>query len=124
MCSMTISPTADQHLKQLLRSGDKGIEKKLFTLADAASPSTSGPFDETSCHIKGMAPDLKLVRRRRIGNHRVFYTGYHTQCSYWAFYIKQNKKRGVDDELDPTFQNKLRAALGDTATPRLIPKPR
>lgn len=123
MCSMTISPTADQHLKELVRSGEKKVEKKLFTLANVASSTTAGPFDETTCHIKGMAPDLKLVRRRRIGNHRVFYTGYHTQCSYWTFYIKQNKRKGVDDELDPPFQDKLRAALRDTATPRVIPKP-
>ena len=120
---MTISPTADGHLQELFRSGDKKIEKKLFDLAAAASITTEGPLDETACHIRGMASDLKLVRRRRLGNHRVFYTGYHTQCSYWTFYIKKNKKKGVDDELDPAFQNKLRSALQDAATPRIIPKP-
>ncbi|MEK6410804.1 MAG: hypothetical protein AABN34_28100 [Acidobacteriota bacterium] len=122
---MTISPTADRHLKDLARSGDnKLIEKKLFTFADAASATESGPLDESGCHLKGLAADLKPVRRRRIGHHRVFFAGYHTQCLYWTFYIKKHKKKGVDDELDPAFQDKLRAALGDTAQPRLMSKPK
>jgi hypothetical protein len=124
VCSIAINRTADRNLNDLARSGDKKlIEKKLLDFASAASPTQPGPFDETSCHIKGLPADLKLVRRRRMGSHRVFFTGYHTQCAYWTFYIKKNKKKGVDDELDPTFHDKLRTALGDT-TKRVIERPK
>lgn len=122
MCSITINQTADRNLNDLAHSGDKKlIERKLTDFASVASVTQPGPFDETSCHIKGLPADLKLVRRRRMGSHRIFFTGYHTQCSYWTFYIKKNKKKGVDDELNPAFQDKLRAALSDT-TKRLVEK--
>lgn len=124
MCSITINRTADHNLNDLARSGDKKlIEKKLVDFSSVASTTQPGPLDETSCHIKGLPPDLRLVRRRRMGSHRIFFTGYHTQCSYRTFYIKKNKKKGVDDELDPAFHDKLRTALSDTAKRPLV-KPR
>ena len=114
MCSIFRNKTADEHLVQLGRSNKKckeKMEKKLVDFAKAASIHQAGPLDDTSCHLKDFPHDLKSVRRRRIGRHRVFYTGQHTKCSYELFYIKLNKKQGVEDEKDPRFQDTLRGAL-------------
>ena len=60
-----------------------------------------------------MPPDLREIRKTTIGRHRLFFTGYHTQCRYVAFYLKRFKQYGVNDEDDKAFQNILRRALED-----------
>jgi len=114
MCSISINQTVDAQLTAL---GDakkrKKLKKRVFRLADEAKTDISGALDLTSCHIKRMPPDLREIRKTTIGRHRLFFTGYHTQCRYVAFYLKRFKQYGVNDEDDKAFQNILRRALED-----------
>ncbi|MGH9427955.1 MAG: hypothetical protein ACRD2L_16850 [Terriglobia bacterium] len=122
MCSISRNQTADEQLAKLERSNKKhrtDIEKKLVAFARSASIQQAGPLDDTSCHLQGFPADLKSIRRRRIGRHRVFYTGQHTTCAYEAIYVKAWKKKGVEDENDHAFRQHLRRALDRPTVGRL-----
>jgi hypothetical protein len=68
-------------------------------------------------------PDLKNVRRRQAGRHRVFYIGHHTRCSFKIIFVKEFKKTGVDDEADSAFHKIITRALGDTSQGRVLREP-
>lgn len=110
MCSLKFNQTFDEVITEL-RSDGKMIEGKLKRMAFEANPTMPGLLDALDNHIKRMPDDLKDIRKRTIGRHRIFYTGHHTQCSYTFFYLKSFKKTGVDDEDDSSFQEKLKKAL-------------
>jgi len=114
MCSISINQTVDTQLTALsdARKREK-LEKKVFRLADEAKIDISGALDSTNCHIRRMPQDLEELRKKRIGRHRLYFTGYHTACRYSTCFLKLNKKAGVDDDDTKAFQNKLRRALED-----------
>ncbi|HZG52771.1 MAG TPA: hypothetical protein VEZ40_11610 [Pyrinomonadaceae bacterium] len=91
------------------------IEKRLSRMAGDANTTTSGGLDTLDTHMMRMPAELHDARKKRIGRHRVYYIGHHHQCSYQCFYIKVNKKKGVDDEDDASFQEKLKSALTEPA---------
>ncbi|MBU1206053.1 MAG: hypothetical protein KKH04_03855 [Proteobacteria bacterium] len=111
MCSISVNETANKKLRDLKHSGVKHLEKKLFNLAKEADESNSGILDHPSCHFKRMPSELREARKKEIGRHRVYYTGFHKQCSYSVFFIKEFKKDGVEEEDDKIFQKKLVKAL-------------
>ncbi len=110
MCSLTINKTFDEQLKEI-PSDRKMIERRLTEMAFEADLNKSGGLDATDTHIQRMPPDLKQIRKKRIGRHRVYYIGFHTQCSYTSIFIKIYKKKGVDDDDAASFQEKLSRAL-------------
>lgn len=111
MCSITINKTADDILTALNENERKMIETRLINFAQQASVQMRGGLDIAP--MKRMPDDLKLARKKRIGRHRVYYTGFHTQCSYETFFIKVNKRKGVNDEDDRGFQRALLRAIDD-----------
>ena len=114
MCSISTNETATRQLKKLERSNDKKkIERKLVLFASEADIYVSGALDNLECSMTRMPPELKGVKKKQIGRHRVYYTGHHTKCSYFAFYIKMFKKSGKDKEDDKKFQKKLIRALNE-----------
>lgn len=119
MCSITVNATFEAQLEELKRAGEKKrkktIEKRLYEMADEADVGLPGGLDNPANIMKDMPPELRAARKVRVGRHRIFYTGHHNQCSYRAFYIKINKKAGVNDEADPSFHRILRTEL--TAPP-------
>ena len=112
MCSITINKTADDILARQSEKDRRMIERRLVQFAQDASVSVKGALD-TIAPMTRMSGDLKQARKKTIGRHRVYYTGFHTQCSYRAFFVKPFKKAGVDDEDDPRFQNTLFRAMDD-----------
>lgn len=124
MCSIAANATADGQLTSLKSSGGENlIEGKLRDFAGESNVQQSGILDSPANHLHGLPPDLKHIRRLRAGRHRVFYTGYHTLCSYQIFFVKKFKDKGKSDELDPAFHSLLRRALRDTASVRKIRPP-
>jgi len=93
------------------------IEKRLIDFAKEASVENKCALDEIP-PLTRITGELKLARKIHIGRHRVFYTGFHTQCSYQAFYIKKYKKTGVNDEDDKRFQKALLKAMQELFGPR------
>lgn len=108
MCLIGVNTIADRQLSDLEASGDKDmIEKRMFCFANEAGVGKPGALDGPNCHMKRMPPELRHIRKRQIGRHRVFYTGDFNQCNYLIFYIKKFKKSGVDEEDDRGFQGLL-----------------
>jgi hypothetical protein len=102
----------DEQLTDLEHSGDREmIERRLFNFAKEADTNTPAILDDPRCHMQRMPEDLKNIRKITIGRHRIYYIGYHTQCSYSVFYIKKFKKTGRDDDDDKAFQKKLTKIL-------------
>lgn len=110
MCSLTLNKTSDEILEELRQDGKK-ITDRLVRMAHGANPHVSGLLDTTDTHIKRMPEDLREVRKRKIGRHRIYYIGHHTQCSYTILFVKTFKKTGVDDDDDNGFQQKLIGSL-------------
>ena len=123
MCSIATNSTAEAQLQSLTGKDNTTIEKKLREFAGDSNVQKSGILDLPANHLYGFPADLKHIRRRRTGRHRVFYVGHHTQCSYQVFYIKKFKDTGVNDELDPQFHKVLRRAVGDESLGRIIRPP-
>lgn len=122
MCSVSLNETASEALNRLSRQGSnkqRMIERRLIQLAGEASTEQCGALDGTDCHFKPAPRDLAHVRKHRIGRHRVYYTGSHTQCMYHLAWVKEFKRTGVDDEDDRVFQKKLASALQKPARYRL-----
>lgn len=83
------------------------IKKRLVQFANEANKTNPGALDDLSCHIKDMPDQLKEMRKKRIGRHRVYYTGIHKDCRYDVMFIKPFKKSGTDDEDEKVFQQRL-----------------
>lgn len=120
MCSIATNATAEAQFQSLKGKDRTIVEKKLREFAGDSTMQKSGILDLPANHLHGFPSDLKHIRRRRTGRHRVFYKGHHSQCSYQVFFIKTFKKTGVNDEHDPQFHSALRSAVGDTSLGRLI----
>jgi hypothetical protein len=119
VCSITVNSIVEQQLINLERSNNRElIEKKLYRFATEASPSTPGALDIPGMY--GMPSKLQKIRKKRIGRHRIFYTGHHTQCRYHVVFIKEFKKTGVNDENDSRFQRILIGALIDQPIRQLL----
>ncbi len=108
MCSIYLDPNFTVQLdSKQLRDKSKKIKKRLFQFADEADRERPGALDDLSCHMTRRPDSLKEVKKKRIGRHRVFYTGTHRDCRYDVVYIKPFKKSGTDDDDDQDFQNRL-----------------
>lgn len=122
MCSITTNATVDGLLRAVGASDRRMIEERLGRMAGEANVNASGGLDSPDTLMKRMPEDLREVRKKRIGRHRVYYTGFHRLCSYQSFYIKLFKKDDVDREDDRGFQQRLRRALAEP-TARTLPDP-
>lgn len=117
MCSISINATVDGQLDQLENLGDKDmIEKRLYNFAQESDTQTPSILDAPKHHMRRMPTDLKNIRKIQIGRHRIYYTGHHTQCSYFAFYVKLFKQSGKNDEDGRQFQKMLTSATLEPST--------
>lgn len=114
MCSISINESVREQLNQLARSNDRDtIEKRLFKFAEEANPDNPGALDASNTLIRRLPQELRQVRKKRIGRHRIYYKGHHRLCAYQTIHIKIHKKDGVDEEDDRQFQKLLIARLAD-----------
>ena len=109
MCSILSNPTADECLEALNDVERKKIEKRLANFAASADVDHMGALD--TFPLRNMPEALRGIRRKRIGRHRAYYLGHHSECSYTLFYVKLFKKDDVDAEHDRGFQDRLARAL-------------
>lgn len=120
MCLILVNSVADQALNSLQKSSDKYmIERRMYDFADVANKQVEGPLDKTANRLRYSPPDLRGIRKQRVGRHRVFYTGHHSQCSYDVFFVKKFKKNDKEHEGSKRFQNRLRQALSDPSIRRI-----
>ena len=117
LCSICLKPPVSEQLadKQLLDDSEM-IKKRLFQFASEADTTSPGALDDPSCHMKRMPDELKELRKKGIGRHRVYYTGNHRACNYDVVLIKPFKKAGTDDDDDRAFQRRLINILADRST--------
>lgn len=121
MCELWSNKTADEHFKELLRSGEKQLEQRLIRLAGEATRSKAEGLEPKLEPLLSWLHDsqLRTIRKYTMGRHRVYVEGRHTDCRFVVRYIKLHKKSGVDEEQTPGFQNKILNALKDSPTRRL-----
>lgn len=123
MCSISINATVENQFEALgSKKKEAKLRKRIFDFAKEGDVDRSGVFDDMSCHMRRMPPELREIRKKTIGRHRLYFTGFHKQCSYHAFYLKVNKRKGVDDDDNKIFQNKLHRAL-DNSEVSILPAP-
>ena len=108
MCSLTINSIADEILQDDVPDRSK-IEDRMIDLARDSSVERRGALDDIP-PMKRMPGDLNILRKKRIGRHRVYFHGHHTDCCYHIVYIKAFKRKGVNDEDDRKFQKILSKA--------------
>jgi len=72
-----------------------------------------------------MPEALREIRKRRVGYHRLYYTGHHTNCYYDTCYLLTFKKSDSKTELDDDkiFQSHLINALADKKIVRVLEDP-
>ncbi len=115
MCSLTISQVLKEQLDDLGNQGEK-VLIQLKRRAFDASALNMGLLDAPDTNLRNpFPPDLRTagVRKVTIMRHRVYFTGRHVDCNYFAFYVKAFKKgdEPARDDNNPRFQNRIRKAL-------------
>ncbi len=116
MCLLKTNATIDKQLESLGGSDKEMIEKRLRQFAFEANVTQQGGLDNPAHIWKRRPQTLKDANARKvqIGRHRVYYTGTHKDCFYFAFFIKRFKKSRVDDEDESAHQNKLIRAVNES----------
>lgn len=120
MCSLTINNPADEILKSLNNKNVNMIESRMISSAQDSKVQKRGVLDVAP--MKRTPADLREMRKKEIGRHRVYYTGHHTNCTYQIIYVKINKKSGVQDDDDPRFR-RLLASVIDRPSVRTLAGP-
>jgi hypothetical protein len=127
VCLVNSTPLADEALAQLVRSGERQWEDTLARWADDDNVERVGAFGATlyaeswNTDNKEHLNALKHVQKRHMGRHRIYVTGHHSRCEYTLWYIKINKRKGVDEEKDKAFRKRILAALDQRVTRQLQP---
>jgi len=124
VCSLNLNSVINEQIES---SGNQraSIEKKLEGLAFGANRDEPGLLDMPDTHRKRMPGDLREVRKHRVGYHRLYYSGRHTNCYYDACYLLIHKKGDNQAELDDDkrFQEHLINALADKIPARVLEDP-
>ena len=123
MCTLSLTKTADEQLKQL--QGDrKKLENNLKQRCFEANVSAPGLLDHGDLLHSPFPQDLRNagLRKVTIGRHRVYYLGSHKDCNYDAVYVKLHKKSDnwAHDDNNPAFQNRIRTALSTPVVKTLL----
>lgn len=123
MCSLSSNKLCDDELNMLGSKAAKKHEDELSRLAADDTIERADGLDGTLEPILSWLHDEELrgLRKKRIGRHRAFFVGHHTQCHYRLFYLKMNKKEEADREEDKAFQAKILKVLGQPETRLLLP---
>ena len=100
-------------------------EEELARLADEDSIASPDGLHGTLEPILSWLHDdeLRGLRKKRLGRHRAFFAGRHTDCHYRLFYLKMYKREETDREEDKVFQSKILRALSPPETRTLEPPP-
>ena len=114
-CKLRVLESAQDQLDGLPAKHRASVLERMTRLA----AECGHPLDRVPS-MKRLSGELSRVRKRRVGRHRVFFTGLGCECTYSVVLLKPFKKSGVDDEDDPSFQRKLIVSLGSRVA-RVLP---
>jgi hypothetical protein len=118
VCSVVSNGAAEEGFAALERCGDREMcERRLVEMASADTVAQASGLELSLELVSSWRHNeiLRSVRRYRIGYHRVFVLGRHTDCQYKVCFIKVSKKRERDPEENWQFQNRVLRALEDPA---------
>lgn len=112
MCDLLLSPTADSSLDKI-KSKRKGLESRLVAMASNDSVDRADGLHKVLKPVKpwAMISDLSGLRKYRIGRHRFYIEGKHTDCKYIVQSILLNKRDEDDKPKTYKYQNMIRRAL-------------
>jgi len=122
VCLLLSNAMADQGFAMLKQSGDdKDYIARLVQHALEDSVTKAAGLHQLLEPLLSWQhdPELRRVRKVRIGRHRFYITGQHTECSYTVCYVKIHKRDEENREEDPRFQSQIFAALQGKVTHEL-----
>jgi hypothetical protein len=123
MCELWVNHPTDEGLSRL---ADKAqIEAKYHKLADDDKVDKAAGLELLLKNVDDWSKisDLKGIRKRDCGRHRLYFEGRHSDCKYTIIFVLCFKKTSEDKPDSKKFQNMIRKALDDTESPRQITLP-
>ena len=122
MCELRSNESGNEGLDQLRKSGETKFVKKLVKLANDDSVTAQNGLSLFLEPILSWQhdPNLRQVRKYRIGNHRVYVLGQHTDCRYTLVYVKVNKRANENREEWPEFKNKILRSLREEGEIKIL----
>lgn len=126
MCQLESNSTADDGFTQIRRTGDKiDYEMRLAQMASEDSIRHANGLHSLLEPVLSWwgNPILQSIRKVRIGRHRAYIQGRHTDCRYLVVYIKVHKRDEERREEDARFQGIILRAFRGEATRVLDPPP-
>jgi hypothetical protein len=128
MCSLKINGPASELASTLSPKDQTAFRTRLARMAEESTPSSTSGLESLLMQGRVDAwqdiPDLKNVRKYRIGLHRFYITGHNTSCNYDIMFILINKRDKDDQPFTKRYQNMVRTAISDPRPSILIPVPR
>ena len=119
MCSLTITAPADGFLNED-KKVKKQIEKNMIGYAKNSTVQRKGALDDIHPTARWDG-ELKEVKKKRVGRHRVYFIGFHTRCTYKIVHVKVWKKTDVDEEDDPNFKRYISKVMNAGVSRTIAP---
>jgi hypothetical protein len=120
MCELLLSPTTNERLHAFRGANRDKIEKRLLELAgddNVNQQNGMGQMLDSVDHWSKL--DISHIRKLRIGRHRFYVEGKHTDCKYIVQEMLVFKRDQDDTPEKKPFQSMIRKALapvGDCVT--------
>lgn len=117
MCELLLSPTVNTEFAKLTAAERQKWEKKLVRFAGVADVNKAEGLEAVLCQVDDWSkiPDLKFLRKWRIGNHRVYVAGQNTDCRYIVQATLLNKKDQDDKPKTEKYQKMILNSIASEA---------
>ena len=118
MCSLLANRDALEGFNELHKAGDGHWKDDLIKDAHEESTSTSGAYDIRLYRVPqwNKLPEIKNLMKLRIGRHRAYSLGHHSECSYTIVFVKPFKRDEQDSPESKVFQKMLIRKIMELAT--------
>ena len=123
MCLLLSNATADEGFAELPAKDRNSSEKRLANLAETDSRTAENGLGKVLNTVDDWAKDpvLSQVKKYRIGRHRFYLTGRHTECRYFVRCVMPFKKEADDTPQKKVFKERVLKALSQPTTRTILP---
>ena len=124
MCILESNAVADRGFDAMGTRDKAKFEQRCAKLADLDSVSYTNGLSLLVHSVSdwSMLPELRAVRKLRIGRHRFYFLGKHTDCRYTVVFVLPNKREEDDKPETYGFQRRIFDALREPASRVIHPR--
>lgn len=125
MCLMLTNLTAEAALERIGGKEKERCEQRLARYAAAADVDRKEGMELLINTVADWAKidELRGVRKLRIGRHRFYITGKHTDCRYSLCFVLVSKRAKDDQPWTKRFQEMIKTAVADNDVARVLETP-